>query len=389
MRTSLSLLMMAPLLASSAFFVACGGGTVSGVDEAPVDPGTGSSSGGSSSGGVVEPPPFGLPALADLKADEFTFMKPAGDTVCALGGEYGFAVRPGDPNKVVIEFEGGGACFNNGTCGSPASTAEQPVFKDFVRGTDYTGSSQVGLRDHGNAENPIQGWTHVIVPYCSADVHWGDKETTYGENTIQHRGAKNTGAVLEYVYSQLKTPQRLFMTGCSAGGYGATYYTAGVKAHYPTAAVNHFSDSAAGVMPEPFFTTLSDAWGFQSTFPTEIGSGAEFTKLSYIFKGMAAKYPDVHMSQYNTVSDTTQSLFFSLMGGSGWQAGMLANIGELVKDVPTFREYMSDGAVHCIIEKNDFYSKQIADTKLSTWVGNIANGTPVSNVNCPSCKLPE
>lgn len=395
-----SLRVVAPLLslfAATATFVACSGGTVEGVEPQDDDASTGtsSSSGGasSSSGGTDPdagklPAPFGLPSAADLPANQFSFLKPAGDTVCALGTDYGFAVRPGDPTKVVVEFEGGGACWNQATCSRPGSAGAGAVYKDFVNGTDYTGDTQVGLRDHGNDENPLKGWTHVVVPYCSADVHWGDKEQTFGAQTVQHRGAKNTAAVLEYVYSQFQAPERVFVTGCSAGGYGSVYWTPALRKHYADAKVRHFSDSAAGVFPETYFPILSDAWGFSTTFPTDVGSAADFKTLAYLYKGIATTYADVRLSQYNTVSDTTQGSFFNLMGGSGWQAGMLANIGELVNDIPTFREYMSDGSVHCIIEKNEFYDKNIANTKLSEWVGKIANDEPVENVNCPTCTLP-
>lgn len=381
-----SLTSMAALAAATATFVACSGGTVEGVEPA-ADSGVTSSSGAPADASTL-PAPFGLPSAADLPADQFSFLKPAGDTVCALGTEYGFAVRPGDPTKVVVEFEGGGACWNQTTCSRPGSAGPGAIYKDVVLGADYTGPTQVGIRDHGNDANPLKGWTHVVVPYCSADVHWGDSEQTFGAQTVQHRGAKNTAAVLEYVASQFQAPERVFVTGCSAGGYGSVYWTPELQKRYPSAKIRHFSDSAAGVFPATYFPILSDAWGFANTFPTDVGSAADFQTLGYLYKGIARTYPDLRLSQYNTVSDSTQGQFFNLMGGSGWQAGMLANIGELVRDVPTFREYMSDGSVHCIIEKNEFYMKTIADTKLSEWVGKIANDEAVENVNCPSCTLP-
>lgn len=396
MRISLSLLAIAPLLASTALFAACSGGTVTGVDEPTPDAGNGngsssssSSSGGGDGGSSGEPAPFGLPSIGDLPKDKFSFLKPAGDTVCALGGEYGFAIRPGDPTKVVVEFEGGGACWNETTCAGPATGGGAVYFKDFVRAEGYTGDEQVGLRDHGNGENPVQGWTHVIVPYCSADVHWGDKESTYpGDIKIQHRGAKNTDAVLQYMYSQVKAPERMFVTGCSAGGYGSIYWTPKLRAHYTSTALRHFSDSAAGVFPESYFSTLSDAWGFQSTFPTDIGSAGDFKNLAYLYQGIADTYSDVRLSQYNTLTDQTQRSFLLLMGGTDWSAGMRSNIGTLIDGIPSFREYMSPGDVHCIIEKDDFYSKEVEGTKLTTWLGKMVKDEAIENVNCPACTIP-
>ena len=38
-----------------------------------------------------------------------------------------------------------------------------------------------GFYDHDNAENPFKDWYHVIIPYCTGDIHWGDAVTTYNE----------------------------------------------------------------------------------------------------------------------------------------------------------------------------------------------------------------
>ena len=381
-------LVLPALLLSSFAFVACGGGTIN-ADE-PDDTTSSSSSGGSSSGGASgfsgQEPPYGerLDQLAD---DEFTFIKPAGDTLCSLGTEYGFAVRRGDPSKVVIEFEGGGACWNDSSCSNPASASNTPVYKDTVNAASYAGT-QRGLRK-SDARNPVDGWTHVIVPYCTADVHWGDKDSTYGTETVHHRGAKNTKAVLDYVYSQITQPERVLVTGCSAGGYGSIYWTPEIRAHYTNSKIRHFSDSAAGVFPGTYFETLQAAWNLTGNLRSELGAGSNFTSLKYLYGGIATTWPDVRTSQYNTLADTTQAVFYSLMGGSGWQAGMLANIAELVRDVPTFNEYMSDGDVHCIIDSDAFYGKEIEGTKLTEWVGGLIGDEPIDNVNCAKCKLPE
>lgn len=380
------------LLATTTSLVACGGGT---VEPDPIDPGNSSggassSGGGSSSGDIngfsTEQPPYGQ-RLGELPEDNFTFIKPAGETICSLGTEYGFAVRRGDPNKIVVEFEGGGACWNAGTCDNPYSESATPIYKDIVNAAQYTGT-QVGLRADNDA-NPVKGWTHIVVPYCSADIHWGDKESTYGDRTVQHRGVKNTKAVLDYVYSQIKAPERILVTGCSAGGYGSVYWTPEVRAHYANSKVKHFSDSAAGVIAPTYFETLQNAWNFTANVRSEMGDVAQFTSLKFLYGGIARNWPDVPTSQYNALSDTTQATFYSVMGGSGWQASMLSNMSELLNDVPTFNTYLSDGNVHCQIDKNDMYGKEIGGTKLTDWLGKIVNDQPVENVACPTCKLPE
>ena len=52
---------------------------------------------------------------------------PGGDTICSRGDEYRFYLRGGDPRKLMIYFQGGGACWNELTC----SVADS-IFSDRV-----------------------------------------------------------------------------------------------------------------------------------------------------------------------------------------------------------------------------------------------------------------
>ena len=43
-------------------------------------------------------------------------IEPGGETTCSDGTPYKFFVRPGAPEKVVFYLQGGGGCWNGGTC---------------------------------------------------------------------------------------------------------------------------------------------------------------------------------------------------------------------------------------------------------------------------------
>ena len=66
-------------------------------------------------------------------------------------------------------------------------------------------------------ENPFKDWHHVYIPYCTADIHWGDAERTYENEgqafTIRHKGGVNTRAVLSWVYENVPSPEKVFVTG--------------------------------------------------------------------------------------------------------------------------------------------------------------------------------
>ena len=58
---------------------------------------------------------FGVLAPSATFAQEWETVVPGGDTICSDGSPYRFFVHRGDPGKLLIEFEGGGACWSGST----------------------------------------------------------------------------------------------------------------------------------------------------------------------------------------------------------------------------------------------------------------------------------
>ncbi len=65
-----------------------------------------------------------LPTFSDLGAGWTQIPLPG--AICARGTPYSFFVHPGDPAKLVVYFQGGGACWSAGTC-SPGGTFDDSV----------------------------------------------------------------------------------------------------------------------------------------------------------------------------------------------------------------------------------------------------------------------
>ena len=64
--------------------------------------------------------------------------------------------------KVILEFQGGGACWDDVTC----SVADAVFSADIEDTRSAVGLYRQGIYDHDNPDNPFKGWTHVMVPYC-------------------------------------------------------------------------------------------------------------------------------------------------------------------------------------------------------------------------------
>jgi hypothetical protein len=310
-------------------------------------------------------------------------VEPGGQTACADGSPYQFFVYPGDPAKLLVEFEGGGACWDDVTCASPIYTRR--ITLDLA--TLEQRGLLVGLYDRKNPDNPFRDWTHVYVPYCTGDLHWGDNAKTYsgptGPYTVFHRGAVNASAAVSWAHENVPAPSQLFVAGCSAGGYGSILWSAHLMRFYSGASAAQFSDSAAGVVPAGFFMTPLANWGAAAAWPSFIAPldldrlDASRVTLADFYDGVAGYYPLSAFSQFNRLADSTQVFFYALTnGGSGtaeeWAAQMQESIASIRSANPNFFGYTAPGNQHCVINSAALYSTEVGGVRLIDWLRKLA-----------------
>jgi hypothetical protein len=351
--------------------------------------------GGSSSQGDrvgTEAPPPG-PSIDALKAG-WNRIEPGGETICSRGAPFSYFVRKGAVNRVVIDFRGGGACWNAGTCSIAGSLFQETVGKDsFV--TDE--AIATGIYDHKNPDNPFKDWHHVYVPYCTGDIHWGDNTMTYGSGdgavTIHHKGAVNARAALKWAFANIPAPEKVFVTGCSAGSYGSIMWSAHVKKRYPNAKVYQFGDSGAGIITSGFFQESYPAWKPEGSYPTWITGldPASLTELSALYTAIGGHYKDMILSQYATQYDHDQVFYYKAMGGgdaASWSSKMKASFAKIEAATPNFRSFIADGDVHCIIVRDALYSVTSGGVRLIDWLTAMVNDKPPPSVACEACSAP-
>ncbi len=99
--------------------------------------------------------------------------------VCSDGSPLTIFERVADPTKVMLFFEGGGACFNAATCdpnGSPTYTVNRDGLTPRNLATAGRATSTTTTPRTRSPTTRI-----VYVPYCTGDVHIGNTTTDYGE----------------------------------------------------------------------------------------------------------------------------------------------------------------------------------------------------------------
>jgi hypothetical protein len=338
------------------------------------------------------------PPTPDLDAG-WTEIDGGGGTSCARGGRFGFFVHPGTVNKVVIDFMGGGACWDQRTCSLADAIFTDSVdwLREVVADTDAFG----GIYDKSIRENPVADWYHVVIPYCTGDLHWGDNIETYGSGgtsfAINHVGATNTRAVLDWVFANFTGPEQILVTGCSAGSYGAALWSATVADHYPEAELLQLGDSGAGVITEQFFRDSFPSWNAEQAFPYWIGSldpdrvDIFEMNLADLYVEIASALPSVHMSQFNTTYDRTQVRYFEAMGGAGaevWSEQMIAMVDEIETRAGNFCSFRGPGRQHCILAAGNFYDFEADGTRFVDWLTSMLDGDAPEPVVCTDCGTP-
>lgn len=327
-------------------------------------------------------------------AQEWEAVAPGGDTICSDGSPYRFFVHRGDPNRLLIEFEGGGACWSGSTC--EADVYNRKVLSD-PEAARQAGQLQ-GIYDRTNPANPLKDYTHVYIPYCTGDLHWGNATATYtsvsgSPYVVQHKGAVNAATALNWAGANVPAPSQVVVAGCSAGGYGAALWSAKIARAYPGARMVELADSAAGVVPEGFFATTLASWNVVDAWPGFIPDLAldrvdpMTLTLPKLYTSVSSFFPTASFSQFNNRTDTVQIFFYALSKGTiaatdaiDWSAKMVSNVEQISAASPNFRAYLAPGTEHCVINRPSFYTQAVSGRKFSDWVTSLLTGADPGQV---------
>jgi hypothetical protein len=183
-----------------------------------------------------------------------------------------------------------------------------------------------GFGDLTNPANPFKDWNIVYVPYCTCDVHWGDASVFYPggtflggllvcpDKTVEHRGHDNGKLAEKWVREHFVNPTKIFVTGSSAGSYGAQMHGIFLNEVYPASEISVLGDAGNGVITPEFLQNQFANWGADQHLPDVPGIGdvaVEEQTIPSIIQAAASFYPRTKWAHYTTAFD----------GGTGGQTG--------------------------------------------------------------------
>ena len=168
------------------------------------------------------------------------------DHVCSDGSPANMYVWKGNEKDLMISLCGGGVITSVDDCKYPVT------FKSFLGNKKMAYSQNGGeLFDFvffflnknlgiisPTEENPFASWSKVFIPYVSADFHTGTADFEYenlaGEKEMFHcNGYINFETYMKTIKERWPSPERLIITGSSAGSFGTSALAGKIIDMYP------------------------------------------------------------------------------------------------------------------------------------------------------------
>ena len=338
------------------------------------------------------PQSTGTPTEASATPTDWQKISPAANTTCSDGSPYSFFVRQGDPNKLLVYFQGGGACWFRQNCDPQMS----PSYSIQVGNIDR---ANFGIFNLDNPDNPFKDHTTVFAPYCTADVHMGASDTVYppveeGQTdlVIRHQGRANVEAVLQWTYEHVPSPQSIFVTGSSAGAIPSPLYTALIADHYVNARIAQLGDGAGGYRRTNNDSRPDEQWGTFEFITQEQGFAnlrPETMTYESLYIAAAQAHPDITFAEYDAAEDAVQKRFLSMSGQKdvALQQAIEANHADIRREVGNFSSYIAGGDSHTILGRPEFYTLASNGMAIRDWVAALANFETVENVTCAPCDI--
>lgn len=310
--------------------------------------------------------------LSSLKAGALTKVYPGGGTACMDGGDYFFQVYPGDSEKLLYYFQGGGACWDQMTYMGHACSQSGNL--------EFTS----GILDMEEARNPYKGWTKVVVTYCSGDIHTGNTTQAWGAGGVKQVGYLNALSVYDWARANFPKLTSLVFGGCSAGSLGMQFWSHKLATSFNLVGSKpvFFADSFMGAFypstPDQYLQTttfLASTWNLCSTgllpeaLAEQCTKGKMDTNDPYITS--MEDYPDMDFNIINSKTDGTQVYFgkaitATLQNTEGAQmtpAQYYASVNRILQDYnkePDYSAFLVEGTQHCYTNYDFVYTTSVA-----------------------------
>ena len=331
---------------------------------------------------------------ADPEVNKWYRYRPEG-FYCASGEPYYGLYKVGKESKLMIIFGGGGVSIDDFTAARPNSIYHpEPLtfyFNDVFMLADYmTYNGLPVVRD----DNPFKDWSMILVPYTTGDFHTGTRIHQYhddelGDGIVYHHGHINLHMLIDGFRKYLKNPEKILVTGFSAGGFATALLTDDILDCYPDCRDATAVVDSALLLYDGWHDTAKNQWGSpKAIYERLVSNNLTLDSLLALHK----KRPEVKILFISSTKDAALALYQSFIDrkemavtaedGEKYYRALQQTCDTLLKQIPAIGIYLFDDVVketpyvtkHTIILDPLSYSMKSDGKNVFEWMYESANG---------------
>jgi hypothetical protein len=302
--------------------------------------------------------------------------------ICIAGTAFSAFTRSGNPSRLLVMEQGGGACWQDFYNCNVLSEAQEPP------------TPRVGIWDFDSKDNPFADYSIVYMPYCDGSVFSGDNDVfdpAFGaaigvpSAVVRfHRGLRNQSAGMDIAKAMFPHASRITVAGSSAGGVGATSFAPflvrllyGNQTHLTV-----FNDAG------PVTTNLSATddiaaraadWDFGKFYPESCTECDDMGQSMAVIKWRLDNDSTIRDAFYETDSDLTNRFFLNLLADPVGFRDLIVTEHGLLNDAhpDRYKRFIVSGDTsHTALQTPLFYSQDANGVLLNEWTDDFISPRP-------------
>jgi len=298
---------------------------------------------------------------------------PAGGNgpICIAGTPFSVFTREGNPSRLLIFEQGGGACWQDFyNCNVLAEAQEPPA-------------PRAGIWDFDSKDNPFADYSVVYMPYCDGSVFTGDNDVVdasfpFGPVRF-HRGLRNQSAGMDAARAVFPHASRITVAGSSAGGVGVAGFAPFlVRMLYGNEVkLTVFNDAGpvtTNLNAGPDVAARAADWQFGQFFPESCTDCSDLGQSTEIIKWRLDNDSTIREAIYETDNDLTNRFFLDLLlDPFGFYFLIVSEHGLINAAHPDrYKRFIVGGdASHTALQSPLFYSQDANGIRLDDWTADF------------------
>jgi len=295
--------------------------------------------------------------------------------ICIAGTPYSVFTRQGNPSRLLIFEQGGGACWQDFYfCNILAEDQEPPA-------------PPVGIWDFDSKDNPFANHSIVYMPYCDGSTFTGDNDVVdanfpFGPVRF-HRGLRNQSAGMDVAKAMFPQARQITVAGSSAGGVGAAGFSPFlVRFLYGNQIkLTVFNDAGPVVInPDEAAAIAARAadWQFGQFFPASCTECNDLGQSTAIIDWRLSNDTTIREAFYETDGDATNRFFLNVPTQAEYRDLILTEHGILESAFPDrYKRFIVSGDdSHTALQSPLFYSQDANGVFLNEWTDDFLVPTP-------------